>query len=526
MREYFKRIGRALRGKESATARLAVTTGHGKEKWTDRRYETFAREGYMKNVIAFRCIFEIATSVSSVDWDVFEKLSDGKMELFEDHWLTSIVGKRERASPEHSFSAMLMRSVAFLVMSGDTFMERVTPQTGPNIGVVKEMYTHRPDRMKFLLKGGLVVGYAFTFTGGAQAEWSVDPITKQSDILHMKLFHPIEDFQGLSLIEPTARQIDTSNEAISWNKSLLENQGRPGLMITIVGNLSDTQFDELDRQLEDRSGGSGAGKHLIIEGERGTQAKPYNWNPAEMDWLEGNRETSRNICFGMGVPPMLLGIPGDNTYSNQREARQGFWDTTVLYYLNFYRGEFNNWLLSKEPTVYLNYNLDNIPAMEYRREKKWERAENADFLSINEKRDLAGYETWGETGDVILVDASKIPLGTEMTEEVVEGETEEEVKKRLLLEGYSQEDIDELLEDPRRLPGPNEGLGEVLEGISNTLKLLAEKETNVQVTLPEQKTPTIIVNMPKQANKDFVRDKDGFLVGLREVEEEDDVSTH
>ncbi|MEZ5874510.1 MAG: phage portal protein [Hyphomicrobiales bacterium] len=36
------------------------------------------------------------------------------------------------------------------------------------------------------------------------------------------------------------------------------------------------------------------------------------------------------MALALGVPPMLLGIPGDNTYSNYAEANCSFWRQTVL----------------------------------------------------------------------------------------------------------------------------------------------------------------------------------------------------
>jgi len=53
-------------------------------------------------------------------------------------------------------------------------------------------------------------------------------------------------------------------------------------------------------------------------------------SPAEMDFIEAKNAAAREIALAFGVPPMLLGIPGDNTYSNYREANLAFWKQTVL----------------------------------------------------------------------------------------------------------------------------------------------------------------------------------------------------
>ena len=46
--------------------------------------------------------------------------------------------------------------------------------------------------------------------------------------------------------------------------------------------------------------------------------------------MEAKHAAAREIALAFGVPPMLLGIPGDNTYSNYQEANRAFWRQTVL----------------------------------------------------------------------------------------------------------------------------------------------------------------------------------------------------
>ena len=41
-------------------------------------------------------------------------------------------------------------------------------------------------------------------------------------------------------------------------------------------------------------------------------------------------ESAREIALAFGVPPMLLAIPGDNTYANYQEANRAFWRQSVL----------------------------------------------------------------------------------------------------------------------------------------------------------------------------------------------------
>ncbi len=53
-------------------------------------------------------------------------------------------------------------------------------------------------------------------------------------------------------------------------------------------------------------------------------------SPRDMDFMEAKNGAAREIALAFGVPPMLLGIPGDNTYANYAEANRAFWRQTVL----------------------------------------------------------------------------------------------------------------------------------------------------------------------------------------------------
>ena len=48
-------------------------------------------------------------------------------------------------------------------------------------------------------------------------------------------------------------------------------------------------------------------------------------SPKDMDFIEAKHAAAREIALAFGVPPMLLGIPGDNTYANYQEANRAFW---------------------------------------------------------------------------------------------------------------------------------------------------------------------------------------------------------
>ncbi len=97
------------------------------------------------------------------------------------------------------------------------------------------------------------------------------------------------------------------------------------------------------------------------------------------------------MALAFGVPPQLLGIPGDNTYANLKEARLALWEQTILPLLTTVTDALNNWLVPMfDSGLTLSLDQDAIPIFAEKRDAYWERIASADFLSAEEKRKLLG----------------------------------------------------------------------------------------------------------------------------------------
>ncbi len=89
---------------------------------------------------------------------------------------------------------------------------------------------------------------------------------------------------------------------------------------------------------------------------------------------------------------MLLGIPGDNTYSNFQEANRVFWRQTVLPLVSRVGASIAHWLSPQfGDEVRLAIDTDRIDALATDRSALWERVAASPFLTLNEKREAAGY---------------------------------------------------------------------------------------------------------------------------------------
>ena len=115
-------------------------------------------------------------------------------------------------------------------------------------------------------------------------------------------------------------------------------------------------------------------------------------SPKDMDFIEAKHTAAREIALALGVPPMLLGIPGDNTYSNYQEATRSLWRQTVLPLATRTAKALSTWLSpAYGAPLELRPDYDAIEALTPEREALWSRVDKATFLTPNEKRAAVGY---------------------------------------------------------------------------------------------------------------------------------------
>lgn len=390
---------RRLLTKDSAVGDLRAGFQVGQPVYRAKASESrdkFA-EGSMQAVVAYAAVRMIAKSFASVNWHVMRRMTDGKMKEVAAPELM-----RLWANPNPMMSGAQLREMwaTHYAIHGEGPLERVLVNAKPY-----QLYNMEPERIGVVPgANGMPQAYEYKGASGGTCRFAVNPVTGDSDIRFIKAANPVEPWRGLAPTWVAGKAIDANNAGAEWNAALLQNAAQPsGALKVKQGNLTKDQRDRLKQDLEDRyQGPRHARRPMVLEGDLEWQA--FSMTPVEMDWIEGNRETARSIALCYGVPPMLLGIPGDNTYSNYREARLAFFDDTIIPLLLMFADEMNVWLVPKfGEGIKLCPDLDSIEALDFRREAKWDRVQQADFLTVDEKREALGYEALGDGkgGDIV-----------------------------------------------------------------------------------------------------------------------------
>ncbi|PIR33989.1 MAG: phage portal protein [Alphaproteobacteria bacterium CG11_big_fil_rev_8_21_14_0_20_44_7] len=255
-----------------------------------------------------------------------------------------------------------------------------------------ELHSLRPDRVSIITgRDGMPSVYRYQIQGNKYKDYAA------RKILHLKNFHPLDDWYGLSPVEAAAYSIDQHNQSGEWNQALLQNGARPsGALIVKQANgdaggyLSEDQYNRIKNQVDEQfSGYENAGRPLLLEG--GLDWREMSLKPKDMDFINMKHSAARDIALAFGVPPQLLGIPGDNTYSNLAEARLALWEQTVIPLVEKLVEAMNSWLAPMfDGEIKISADLNNIPALMPRREALWDKVKDADFLSDEERRKLLG----------------------------------------------------------------------------------------------------------------------------------------
>lgn len=374
-----KNLLRPPEAKASRTAQLIALQSGGRARWTPRDYSALAREGYVRNAIVYRAVKLVAENVGGCAFLVEEEA-----ETRDRHPLLDLIA---RPNPREDGARFLESVATHLLLAGNAYVEAVAVD-----GTPRELHVLRPDRMK-LIPGadGWPEAYDYTVAGRtvrfAQAA-ALPPI------LHLTLLHPLDDHYGLAPLEAASVAVDTHNAAATWNKALLDNAAQPCGALVYTGadgiGLSANQFERAKRELDDLyQGARNAGRPLLLEG--GLDWKPMSLSPKDMDFMEAKHTAAREIALAFGVPPQLLGIPGDNTYSNYQEANRVFFRASVLPFANRIGAALAHWLAPAFGSVRMIADADQVDALAVDRAALWSRITDAPFLTLNEKRAVVGY---------------------------------------------------------------------------------------------------------------------------------------
>jgi HK97 family phage portal protein len=279
-------------------------------------------------------------------------------------------------------------AVSHLLLSGNCYIQALRDE----VQNVKELHILRPDRVR-VVPGERSTPLGYEYNVGNQHKFFFKANDDGfSDIFHIKLFNPLDDWYGQSPVSVAINAIKQHNAIASQNISFLENGGRPSGALIYRAGLDANQKAALRSDVKAAyEGGRNAGRILLLEGD--FEWREMGLSPKDLDFISGKELSAKEIALAFGVPSILIGATSDATFSNYKEARYNFWEETVIPLLNTLSGDITNWFryLFNTDEYTITYDIDSIQALSKRRESEWNKINEANFLTIDEKREALGY---------------------------------------------------------------------------------------------------------------------------------------
>lgn len=372
LKELFKKPQREIKHRE-----------FGLNSYLRSEIKASSSSNYKNNVIVYKCVNLIASTSSHIPWKIYTK--QGSKAIYKNtHPLSKLL---KHPNNIQSGADFFVEIISNKLLYGNSYILSHNHDNAHN----KELYIIPNSNIEAIIRDGRLLGYKH-ISSGKEKIYSINQLTGMCNILHIKNYNPNNEIYGISPLSAAADSVEIHNMASRWNISLLKNGARPSgaLIIKDTNNyLTDEQYSRLQEQFQNKYTGSDkVGNPLLLEG--GLDWKDMSISPKDMDFIESKNMAAREIALAFGVPPQLLGIAGDNTYSNMKEARLALWEETIIPLLDKLSDSFSSFFSRiYNEDILVDFDRDEISALTGRREV-WSRIESSDFMTINEKRAFVG----------------------------------------------------------------------------------------------------------------------------------------
>lgn len=372
------------------------TVGYNDSWDTDRAIE----EALNRVTWVFRCVDAIASNAARQEI-IMREGNPWDGEVVEDPDLYRLLNSKVNDGE----AAIIFRyrlSAQLLLSKKGVFINVVRN----NAGGVIEMFLLPPDGMEPIKdKKRLVKGWILNTTSadGRPEQKKF----KAEDVIWIRRPHPFDPYKALTPLESAGLAIETDWLAKMYNRNFLLNDGRPGGMVVIKGDMMEEDKEELRARF---SGGvARAGRISVIASDQGADFVDTAVTPRDAQYTESRQSTKDEILLGFGVPESVLANASGRTFDNAEVERLVFWQETMLPHLDLTYRPMDD--LDDDDDHFLSVNLarvDVLQRMEMKRREFLLREYDAGASDLNEYRVATGREEIpGEWGKVHWINKNK-----------------------------------------------------------------------------------------------------------------------
>ena len=300
---------------------------------------------------------------------------------------------------ENSFIFRYRLSSQLLLGTRGVFIEKIRGRDGSIIGLSllpPQSTSPIPDPKKF------VSGYEVMMPYGQKV------IMRPEDVCWIRRPHPLDPYLSLTPLEAAGVAIEIENLAKLYNRNYLMNDGRPGGLLVLRGEIEDDDKEELRNRF--RGNLAKTGYTSVISSDDGVDYVDTSASPRDAAYLQMRQITKEEILASFGVPESVIGNAAGRTFSNASEEIRVFWMETMMPHLE----PLARSLDELDDEHYVDFDLSEVPILQLYKQER-ERYLLQEFqtglISNNEYRKGSGRkETESDLADSLLLNPNLIPI--------------------------------------------------------------------------------------------------------------------
>lgn len=360
------------------------------------------REGFQKITWVQRCIDAIAGNQARLPI-ILRKDNSRNGEV--------LTGRRALRSPlielfntkanegENSFIFRYRLTSQLLMSSRGAFVEKIKGRDGRLIALnlLPPQYTSPiPDAKKF------VSGYEVNLPTGNNI------IMKPEDVLWIRRPHPLDPYLSLTPMESAGVAIEIENLAKVYNRNYLINDGRPGGILVVKGEIDDDDKDELRNRFRGNVGR--AGSTTVISSDEGIDYVDTSASPRDAAYVQMRQIQKEEILAAFGVPESVIGNASGRTFSNAAEEHRVFWNETMLPHLDLLARAFDE----LDDVNYVDFDVESVPILilyKQERSRYFMDEVQQGLISTNEYREATSRKkVESDLADSLLMNPNLTPI--------------------------------------------------------------------------------------------------------------------
>lgn len=386
-----------LRATGASSARY--NTGFALGQVGEWDYDRAVHDGLERVTWVFRCVDVIAQKQSTLPIQIRDNYGADNGRVIDDSQLEKLLNFRANTYETAQQFRYRLSSVLLLSRRG-AFIEVLRDSTG------------RPYQMHLLPPGmtqpipdsrNFVSGYELIRGDG------VTDVVPPERVIWVRIKpHPNDVYAQLTPLTTAGISIETELLARVFNRNFIANDGRPSMLVNVVGTIDPDSLTEI----QDRFRNPIPGQTSVINSD-GVSVADLATSPRDLQWTELLRLSKEEILMAFGVPESVMGNASGRTFDNADAEREMFYVDTMQPHCNA--------IASSLDKLTEDMNDDVVPAFDYsgvavlqriaqRRREEWRKEVSAGLRTVDEYREPSDLKPFGIAGTRTLITPGNIGM--------------------------------------------------------------------------------------------------------------------